>query len=46
MGSEFETTADPSDLDIVDEALDLFRVNCLFRNFEIKVSYFLRFEEF
>ncbi|CAK9786925.1 ARP2/3 complex, 21 kDa p21-Arc subunit [Cutaneotrichosporon oleaginosum] len=29
-------TADPSRPDIVEEALDLFRANCLFRNFEIK----------
>jgi len=28
--------ADPSAADIVDEALDLFRANSLFRNFEIK----------
>ncbi|PLW22251.1 hypothetical protein PCASD_07049 [Puccinia coronata f. sp. avenae] len=26
----------PGDMDIVDEALDLFKSNCLFRNFEIK----------
>ncbi|CAG8472329.1 2361_t:CDS:2 [Dentiscutata erythropus] len=30
------TPAPPSDDDIIDEALDLFRANCLFRNFEIK----------
>ena len=29
-------TADPSQPDIIEEALDLFRANCLFRNFEIK----------
>jgi actin related protein 2/3 complex subunit 3 len=29
-------TPDPSRPDIVEEALDLFRANCLFRNFEIK----------
>ncbi|KAI0772121.1 ARP2/3 complex 21 kDa subunit [Trametes elegans] len=28
--------ADPNEADIVDEALDLFRANSLFRNFEIK----------
>ncbi|KAI7899645.1 ARP2/3 complex 21 kDa subunit [Cokeromyces recurvatus] len=28
--------ADPNSEDIIDEALDLFRANCLFRNFEIK----------
>ncbi|KAI8378169.1 actin-related protein ARPC3 [Choanephora cucurbitarum] len=28
--------ADPNTEDIIDEALDLFRANCLFRNFEIK----------
>ncbi|CAM0134967.1 subunit of the Arp2/3 complex [Umbelopsis sp. WA50703] len=28
--------ADPNAEDIVDEALNLFRANCLFRNFEIK----------
>ncbi|KAI8578967.1 hypothetical protein K450DRAFT_244352 [Umbelopsis ramanniana AG] len=28
--------ADPSTEDIIDEALNLFRANCLFRNFEIK----------
>jgi len=28
--------ADPSALDIIDETLDLFRANSLFRNFEIK----------
>ncbi|KAL7419322.1 subunit of the Arp2/3 complex [Cryptotrichosporon argae] len=28
--------ADPNEADIIDEALDLFRANCLFRNFEIK----------
>lgn len=28
--------ADPSQPDIIEEALDLFRANCLFRNFEIK----------
>ncbi|KAI8977436.1 ARP2/3 complex 21 kDa subunit [Mycotypha africana] len=28
--------ADPNTTDIIDEALDLFRANCLFRNFEIK----------
>ncbi|KAI8377712.1 ARP2/3 complex 21 kDa subunit [Radiomyces spectabilis] len=28
--------ADPNSEDIVDEALSLFRANCLFRNFEIK----------
>ncbi|KAM6496065.1 actin-related protein ARPC3 [Amanita muscaria] len=28
--------ADPSQLDILDETLDLFRANSLFRNFEIK----------
>ncbi|WOO85510.1 Actin-related protein 2/3 complex subunit 3 [Vanrija pseudolonga] len=27
---------DPSQPDIIEEALDLFRANCLFRNFEIK----------
>lgn len=27
---------DPSAMDIVDEAIDLFRANSLFRNFEIK----------
>jgi actin related protein 2/3 complex subunit 3 len=30
------TLADPSQPDIIEEALDLFRANCLFRNFEIK----------
>lgn len=30
------STADPSQPDIIEEALDLFRANCLFRNFEIK----------
>jgi actin related protein 2/3 complex subunit 3 len=29
-------TADPGAEDIIDEALNLFRANCLFRNFEIK----------
>lgn len=29
-------SADPSQPDIIEEALDLFRANCLFRNFEIK----------
>ncbi|TBU33138.1 ARP2/3 complex 21 kDa subunit [Dichomitus squalens] len=29
-------SADPSEADIIDEALDLFRANSLFRNFEIK----------
>jgi actin related protein 2/3 complex subunit 3 len=29
-------TADPSQQDIIDETLDLFRANSLFRNFEIK----------
>jgi len=29
-------SADPNSEDIIDEALDLFRANCLFRNFEIK----------
>ncbi|KAH8923690.1 ARP2/3 complex, 21 kDa p21-Arc subunit [Atractiella rhizophila] len=28
--------ASPSDQDIVDEAIELFRINALFRNFEIK----------
>ncbi|KAI9636240.1 actin-related protein 2/3 complex subunit 3 [Dioszegia hungarica] len=28
--------SDPSQPDIIEEALDLFRANCLFRNFEIK----------
>ena len=28
--------ADPSQVDIIDETLDLFRANSLFRNFEIK----------
>ena len=28
--------ADPNAEDIVDEAISLFRANCLFRNFEIK----------
>ena len=28
--------ADPNALDIIDETLDLFRANSLFRNFEIK----------
>ncbi|KAK4686854.1 actin related protein 2/3 complex, subunit 3, partial [Tremellales sp. Uapishka_1] len=28
--------ADPSQPDIIEESLDLFRANCLFRNFEIK----------
>ncbi|KAI9000825.1 actin-like protein ARPC3 [Trametes punicea] len=28
--------ADPNDADIIDETLDLFRANSLFRNFEIK----------
>ena len=28
--------ADPSEADIIDETLDLFRANSLFRNFEIK----------
>lgn len=28
--------ANPVDSDIIDEALDLFKSNCLFRNFEIK----------
>jgi actin related protein 2/3 complex subunit 3 len=27
--------ADPTAMDIIDECLDLFRANCLFRNFEI-----------
>ncbi|KAG6830323.1 hypothetical protein H0H92_001258 [Tricholoma furcatifolium] len=31
-----ESTADPSQPDIIDETLDLFRANSLFRNFEIK----------
>jgi actin related protein 2/3 complex subunit 3 len=30
------TKADPSTDDIIDEAITLFRANCLFRNFEIK----------
>lgn len=30
------TEADPSQPDIIDETLDLFRANSLFRNFEIK----------
>jgi len=30
------TSADPEQADIVDETLDLFRANSLFRNFEIK----------
>jgi actin related protein 2/3 complex subunit 3 len=30
------STADPSAPDIIDETLDLFRANSLFRNFEIK----------
>ncbi|KAG9302521.1 hypothetical protein G9A89_007225 [Geosiphon pyriformis] len=30
------TPAPPGEDDIIDEALDLFRANCLFRNFEIK----------
>jgi len=30
------SAADPSQADIVDETLDLFRANSLFRNFEIK----------
>jgi actin related protein 2/3 complex subunit 3 len=29
-------TSSPDELDIIDEALDLFRANSLFRNFEIK----------
>lgn len=29
-------TADPNAADIIDETLDLFRANSLFRNFEIK----------
>lgn len=29
-------TANPNEPDIIDEALDLFRANSLFRNFEIK----------
>lgn len=29
-------TVDPSRMDIVDESIDLFRANTLFRNFEIK----------
>lgn len=29
-------TADPNEADIIDETLDLFRANSLFRNFEIK----------
>ena len=28
--------ADPNTPDVIEEALDLFRANCLFRNFEIK----------
>ena len=32
----FRPVADPSEADIVDETLDLFRANSLFRNFEIK----------
>lgn len=34
--TETDYTADPSQPDIIEEALDLFRANCLFRNFEIK----------
>ncbi|KAG6817855.1 hypothetical protein H0H87_001687 [Tephrocybe sp. NHM501043] len=34
--SPFRTIADPSQPDIIDETLDLFRANSLFRNFEIK----------
>ncbi|KDN37992.1 putative ARC18-subunit of the Arp2/3 complex [Tilletiaria anomala UBC 951] len=30
------TPADPSAMDIIDESIDLFRANSLFRNFEIK----------
>ncbi|CAG8552711.1 5750_t:CDS:2 [Funneliformis caledonium] len=30
--------APPAEDDVIDEALDLFRANCLFRNFEIKGS--------
>ena len=30
------TTANPDEADIIDETLDLFRANSLFRNFEIK----------
>lgn len=32
----FPCTADPNAADIIDETLDLFRANSLFRNFEIK----------
>lgn len=31
-----EFVEDPSRPDIIEESLDLFRANCLFRNFEIK----------
>ena len=33
---ELTPTANPNEADIVDETLDLFRANSLFRNFEIK----------
>lgn len=32
----YTITADPNSADIIDETLDLFRANSLFRNFEIK----------
>lgn len=31
-----DVLADPNTPDVIEEALDLFRANCLFRNFEIK----------
>jgi hypothetical protein len=34
--THISTEADPSQPDIIDETLDLFRANSLFRNFEIK----------
>eukprot|EP01108_Squamamoeba_japonica_P007793 TRINITY_DN6750_c0_g1_i1.p1 TRINITY_DN6750_c0_g1~~TRINITY_DN6750_c0_g1_i1.p1 ORF type:complete len:177 (-),score=59.21 TRINITY_DN6750_c0_g1_i1:90-620(-) len=30
------TPADPAALDVIDEALNFFKANCLFRNFEVK----------
>jgi actin related protein 2/3 complex subunit 3 len=36
VGTDTVYTADPSQLDIIDETIDLFRANSLFRNFEIK----------
>lgn len=32
----YRPTADPTAMDILDESIDLFRANSLFRNFEIK----------